>query len=385
DLTLRRMVERARTGKELLAEFAIDGRAALKAFDARGSTPEGSSVLVVDAAATRAYADGSMVDRIHTLEKVLDQGAVARVAEVQVPQGAQVLVLRTLKGDGTVLEPESLDKDTVSMRGVGEGDGVEQEYLLAHSSRRAASPGWTAGAFYFQVAGVADDWATYAVTAPKGAGMTVDAHNMPVPPVKVEGDREVVRVDVRRSPALIPEPNSPPAGTEQVPFVVVGAGDEGPPGLLTITADALTGRAQRTFEVEAFARNAAAGKTGLEAVRAIHPARDARIAGRDLGLGAPAAATLAQDRGSRLFLLKAALESAGFPARLAAVRTFGIDPAPYRFPNDQLFPYICLQVTVPGSAPVWLDTGVRYCPLGLLPQHAGGREAYLLPEPGRTL
>jgi tetratricopeptide (TPR) repeat protein len=386
DLTLRRMVERARTGKEVLAEFAIDGRAALKAFDKRGASPEGSSVLVVDAAATRAYADGSMVDRIHTLEKVLDQSAVARVAEVQLPQGAQVLVLRTLKADGTVLEPESLDKDTVSMPGVGVGDSVEQEFLLAHPSRRAASPGWTAGAFYFQVAGVADDWATYAVAAPKSAGMTVDAHNMAVPPVKVEGDQEVVRVDVRGSPALIPEPNAPPAGTEQVPFVVVGAGDEGPQGLLTITADALAGRAQRTFEVEEFARNAAAGKTGLDAVRAIHAAVNERIGGRDLGLGTTAAATLAQERGSRLFLLKAAMESAGFPARLAAVRTFGIDPAPYRFPNDGLFPYICLQVTVPGSAPVWMDSVVRYGPFGLLPeQAAGGREAYLLPEPGRPL
>ncbi len=181
DLSLRRMVERARTGKEILAAFAIDGRAALKAFDARGANVDGSSVLVVDAAATQAFADGSMVDRIHTVEKVLDQSAVARVAEVQVPQGAQVLALRTLKADGTVLEPESLDKDTVSLPGVGVGDAVEAEYLLAHPSRRAASPGWTAGAFYFQVGGVADDWATYAVTAPRGSGMSVDAHNMRAP------------------------------------------------------------------------------------------------------------------------------------------------------------------------------------------------------------
>ncbi|HZJ55096.1 MAG TPA: hypothetical protein VFD38_13225, partial [Myxococcaceae bacterium] len=122
DLSLRRTVERSRTGKEILADFSIDGRKALKAFDARGSNVEGSSVLVVDAAATRAFADGSMVDRVHTVEKVLDQSAVARVAEVQVPQGAQVLALRTLKADGSVLEPESLDKDTVSLPGVGVGD-----------------------------------------------------------------------------------------------------------------------------------------------------------------------------------------------------------------------------------------------------------------------
>src|SRR5262249_61259308 len=113
-------------------------------------------------------------------------------------------------------------------------------------------------------------------------------------------------------------------GTGRVRFGGGGAGGGGPGGLLPTPADVLAGRAQRTFEVEEFARNAAAGKMGLEAVRAIHAAVNERIAGRDLGLGAPAAATLAQDRGSRLFLLTAALESAGFPARVAAVPPFGV-------------------------------------------------------------
>jgi len=386
DLALRRTVERARTGKELLAQFAIDGRAAVKAFEARGSNVEGSSVLIVDAAATRAYADGSMVDRIHTVEKVLDQSAVARVAEVQVPQGAQVLSLRTLKADGTVLEPESLDKDTVSLPGVGVGDSVEFEYLLAHPARRAASPGWTAGAFYFQVAGVADDWATYAVSAPHDSGMSVDAHNMSTPVMRKEGDEDVVRMEVRSVPPLLPEPNSPPSGTEQLPFLVIGAGDTGPNGLLTATGDTLSARAQRTFEVEAFARAAAAGKSGLEAVRAIHSVVMDRIPGRDAGLALSAASTLAQDRGSRLWLLKAALEAQGFPARLALVRTYATDPNPYRFPNEALFPYVCLRVEIPGHEPVWLDSVIRYGPFGQLPeQAANGREAYLLPEPGRPL
>jgi tetratricopeptide (TPR) repeat protein len=386
DLQLRRLVERSRTGKELLAEFAIDGRAALKAFEKRGSNPDGSSVLVVDAAATQAYADGSMVDRIHTVEKVLDQSAIGRVAEVQIPQGAQVLHLRTLKADGTVLEPESLEKDTVSMPGVAVGDAVETEYLLAHASRRAASPGWTAGAFYFQVAGVPDDWATYAVVAPRGSGMAVDAHSMQAPAVQSEKDRDVVRIEVRRSPALVPEPNAPPSGTEQLPFVIVGAGDQGQAGLLTMTADAFLGRGQRTAEIDAFAQAAAGDKKGLDAVRAVYAAVMERIPGRDAGLAVGASSTLAQDRGSRLWLLKAALESLGIPTRLVAVRTFGSDPAPYRFPNENLLPYMCLRAEVSRQEAVWLDTIIRFGPFGELPeQAANGREAYLLPEPGRAL
>src|SRR4030095_13725333 len=39
-----------------------------------------------------------------------------------------------------------------------------------------------------------------------------------------------------------------------------------------------------------------------------------------------------------------------------------------------------------GHQPVWRDTVIRYGPFGLLPeQAANGREAYLLPEPGRAL
>jgi hypothetical protein len=216
--------------------------------------------------------------------------------------------------------------------------------------------------------------------------MTVDAHNMPAPAIKTEGGLDVLRAEVRGAPPLVPEPNAPPSGTEQLPFLIVGAGDTGAGGLLTATGDALSARAQRTFEVEAFARAAAAGKSGLDAVRALHAAVMDRISGRDAGLALTAASTLAQERGSRLWLLKAALEAEGFPARVAMVRTFATDPNPYRFPNEMLFPYACLRVELAGREPVWLDTVIRYGPFGLLPeQAANGREAYLLPEPGRPL
>src|SRR5262249_29887238 len=168
-----------------------------------------------------------------------------------------------------------------------------------------------------------------------------------------------------------------PWGTEQLAFLVVGSGDTGPGGLLTATGDALSARAQRTFEVEAFAKTAAAGKSGLEAVRALHAAVMDRIAGRDTGLGLTAASTLAQDGGRGWWLLRVALEAEGFHARMALVRTFGPARTPYRFPNEALFPSGCLRVEVPGHEPVWLDTVIRYGPFGLLPeQAANGREAY---------
>jgi len=387
DLSLRRLVEKQLTGKEVLQAQALDGRAALKAYQSASHDEEAPSVLVLDAAATRAYADGSSVDRIHTVQKVLDQSGIQEVAEVSLPAGAQLLALRTLKADGKVLEPEAIEgKETISMPGVAVGDAVEQEFLLAHQARGPAVPGWTAGAFYFQVAQVPDYWATYTVLAPSGSGMAVDAHNMTAPKVASTKDTDVFHQEVRRSPAFLPEPEGPPGANEVLPLVLVGAGARGQEQLLTAGMDNSLERLRPSAEVETFARAAAGERKGLDAVRAIYAAVHGRLSGRDAGLGQTATASLAQDRGSRLALLRASLVALGIPTRLVAVRTFATDPSPYTFPNEGLYPYLCLRVEAPGAEPVWLDTLVRYAPFGELPeQAAGGREAYLLPEPGQPL
>lgn len=387
DLSLRRLVERQLTGKEVLQEQALDGKAAVKAYVAGVHDEEAPSVLVLDAAATRAYPDGSSVDRIHTVQRVLDQSGIQEVAEVQLPPGAQVLALRTLKADGKVLEPEAIEgKETVSMPGLSVGDSVEQEFLLAHPARGPAVPGWTAGAFYYQVAQVPDHWATYTVLAPSHSGMAVDAHNMTAAKVVSSKEGDVYHQEVRRSPAFLPEPEGPSSVNEVLPLVLVGAGAQGQEQLLTAGMDAALERLRPSAEVEAFARTAAAGQSGLAAVRAVYSAVHGRLVGRDSGLSQSATASLAQDRGSRLALMRASLSSLGIPTRLVAVRTFATDPSHYLFPNEGLFPYLCLRVEPKGAEAVWLDTLVRFAPFGELPeQAAGGREAYLLPEPGLPL
>lgn len=386
DLTLRRQVERARTGKELLEEYAIDGRAVVADYLARPGSEDATSAYVLDAATVRVYPDGSMVDRIHTIQRALDQSGVASVAEVNLPPGAYVLRLRTLKADGRVLEPERIEgKESVSLPGVQVGDFVESEFLLAHSSRGPAQPGFVASTFYFQVFRQPDHWASYRVIAPKGTGMKVDAHNLEVAPIKVEGPHEVFFHEARNMPAYIPEPGGAPNSNEYLPFVVVGAGAEGNEGLVSAYADAYIDNGQLTSEVEDFARKAAGGKKGRQAVEALFEAVMQRLQGRDAGLTMSAASSLAQDRGSRLWLLKASLEALGIPARVVAVRTFAADPAPYLFPSETLLPFICLRVQLP-EGELWLDPSVRFAPFNALPeQAAGGREAYVLPEPRRPL
>lgn len=386
DLALRRQVHRARTGKELLSEYAIDPLEAIRRYEEQGAVEDAPSVMVLDAAAVRVFEDGSMVDRIHIINKALTQEGVDQIGEVYVPAGAHVLALRTRKPDGTVLEPEDIaGKDSISMPGVQVGDYVEQEYLIAHASRGPAQPGFTASSFYFQIAGVPNAWSTYVVEAPKAMGMAVDAHNVASPQPVIEGDRSVYRHEQRNVPPYIPEPDAPPSGTEYLPFVQLGAGTRGNDALVAVYSDAFLDRGQLTSEIEAFAKKAAEGKQGLDAVRAVHSAVMHAVQGQDAGLTVSAASTLAQGRGSRLWALKSSLEAIGVPTRVAVVRSFFADPAPYLFPNETLLPYATLRAELPDGQVVWLDTVFRFGPFGQLPENAANAEAWLLPEPGRPL
>jgi len=387
DLTLRRSVSRARTGAEPLEAHAVDGRVAIRAYQDAPGQEDTPYAFVLDAAAVQAFADGSQVERIHIVQKALDQGGVPAIAEVSIPSGAQVLALRTIKADGTVLEPEGIEgKETVSLPGVQVGDFVEYEYLQADAARGPARPGFTAASFYFQISSVPNNWSTYTVLAPRGAGMAVDAHQLALPAgaLRTAGDQEIFFHEERGVPPLVPEPNGPPTPGEYIPFVSVGAGPDGFWPLVDSYGDAFADRGQITFEVEQFAREAVGSRTGVEAVRALHAAVMQKLSGRDAGVGQSAAFSLAQERGSRLWLLKAALEATGIPARLVVVRTFAADPARYRFPDAALLPFVGLYVEVPGQEPLWLDTALRFGPFGEIPeQAAGGRPAWLLPEPGR--
>ena len=385
DLELRRRITREQTGKEVLQDQAIDGKKAIKVYESEHRNEEAMGAYVLDAAAVRAYPDGSMVDRIHVIQKALDQNGVSEIAEVTLPPHAKVLSLRTLKTDGTVLEPESFEeKETVSLPNVQVGDYVEYEYLEAHPARGPAVPGFTASNFYFKIPRLPNFRSTYTVIASKGMGMTVDAHQIEVQPVKQVGNEEIFTHEERRVAAFVPEPNGPPTGNEFLPFVSVGAGAQGNDAMVTALTDQFFNRGERTYEVDQFAHHAAGKKTGKARVEAIFSAVMNQVAGEDQGLGQSAATTLALGRGSRLWLLKASLDALQIPSRLVAVRTFPIDPAPYTFPNVALAPYVCIRVELPQI--VWLDTFVRFGPFGGLPEQAlGQREAWLLPEPGKPL
>lgn len=390
DLRLRRDLA-LDDGPEVLAAEAIDARAAIRAYEAEKRRDDTSSALVLDAAAIELHRGGTATERIHQVVHVLDQEGVEQFGEIAVPPGAEVLALRTVKPDGRTVEPEGAagDKGTVSLAGLEPGDYVDFEYLRGRGpgGHRGGAAGFAADPFFFQVAGTTLFRSTYTVLGPRGVGLEVDAHNMPaVAPVR-EGDRDVVRAERTRVPAIVPEPWSPPA-TELLPFLHVGVGG-GLEAMAAGLANGLPERLRPTLEIRALAGEiraaAGAGATTEALVRAAYARVQKLVLGQGASLGDTASEVLSRGRGSRVLLLDAVLRALGVRARVALVRPSTADAEAWRFPTLGLYDRVLLAVGVDGPSPVWLDTTLRQDPFGVLGSSLLDCEALLLPEPGEPL
>ncbi|WP_248341748.1 DUF3857 domain-containing protein [Anaeromyxobacter paludicola] len=386
DLALRRAAA-LDEGRDLLAEYAEDGREAIRAYRASGARHDTSAVMVLDATAVLADARGASVERVHQVLQLLDQRAVDAMGEVSIPSGAQVIALRTLKADGRVLEPEEGgDRRSVSLPGLEPGDFAEWEYVRAVPSRGPGVPGFSTPAFLFR--GEVPIWRSrFVVAAPAGSGLAADVRRIAAPAVAREGDREVLRLEARDVPALQPEPGTP-AETEFLPVAQGGAGG-GLDDALRGFADLLLARDVPSLEVRLLAREVAASVPAgaRRDPLALARAAWARVHEVVVAPGSPvdsAGEVLSRGRGSRAVLLRALLRELGLDARFAVARDFTRDPSPWRFPRLELWSHTLLRLSA-GGRELWLDPTVRYTPFGELPDALRGAEVVVLPEPGAPL
>jgi tetratricopeptide (TPR) repeat protein len=91
----------------------------------------GPAVMLVNDRVARLWDDGSVSVYIHKLTRVLDRDGIEKYGEADIPRGAEVLELRTIKADGSVAEPEfTPQKATVSMPALAPGNAIDQEYVV---------------------------------------------------------------------------------------------------------------------------------------------------------------------------------------------------------------------------------------------------------------
>ena len=331
------------------------------------------------------HPDGSITDRTHQIVHVLDQRGVDKYGEARLPPGAEILAAP----DAEAGRAAPWSRTAAGRRAPSPSPGwsrVTTSRWSSCASSRGAIDGHAADTFFFQNEGERLVRSTYAVVAPAALGLEVDAHRLAPPPLERSGERVTMRVTRTQVPGLVAEPGAPQL-REVLPFVQLGYG-EGRDVLQRRVADALAARARPTVELEAFAREIRAAAGGGAGEEALARAAWTRVATQILGaggsLGSDAAEVLSRGRGSRTVLMKAVLDLLGVEARLALVRPFDADPAPYRFPGLSLYGHTLLRIRADGRE-LWVDPDERDAPFGSLPAATLDAEAMMLPAPGEPL
>lgn len=116
-----------------------DGRAVLARWQAFAKTPEGQAlasqpvvpvVQVLERTRTLVRPDGSTLELAHRIRLVQTKQGADALGDVRPPEGARLLVVRTLKADGRVLEPERTEgKAELSFPELNPGDAVETGWV----------------------------------------------------------------------------------------------------------------------------------------------------------------------------------------------------------------------------------------------------------------
>lgn len=114
-------------------------------------TDGASAVYVLDDRIVVYFPDGSAAYRTHVLIQIRNEAAVDQLGELEVPFGAEMERVRTIKPDGRILEPEDIhEKESLSLVDLEVNDIIELASVRFEDPSVLPAPTRAAETFYFQ-------------------------------------------------------------------------------------------------------------------------------------------------------------------------------------------------------------------------------------------
>ncbi|MCB9705702.1 MAG: tetratricopeptide repeat protein [Myxococcales bacterium] len=390
----------------------VDGAPIVAAYVAGDALyPGASEVLVLDRSAARIYEDGSVRQIVHTIAEVRTKEAIDRYGEIQVPEGASLLTLHSIKPDGRVVDPESIaGKAGLSLRGLEIGDFVEYE-IIVDQEPQGYLPGYVdLSTFRFQSYDVPFHVSEMVVMHPAATPIKVDVRGGAPAALREErGDLVLQTWRVERSPRLGVEPN-PRDLLDEVPSVrvytpldlrawldtlslrIIHAQRQNPE--LARLARTIAQKARKPAADDAKAKEKRRRRRKLDELERRQPAPKGQSRAQlhalwrwvvenveDAGdISTPATLTLSARQGNRLMLLRAFLQELGFRSEIWIARDrFGPSLLKDGHPMPETYEAPILMVWLDGAAePIPVLTNSKVVPLGYLPANLIGADALRL-------
>ncbi len=117
-------------GATAFETFRVDPMTVIEEAKNKPVSEGADSELLLDQLMLRVFPDGSQMRYTHLVTRVLTKDGVDAESEIRMPQGAEILELRTIKADGSIYYPASFEnKDTLSLSGIGVGDFIDEEHI----------------------------------------------------------------------------------------------------------------------------------------------------------------------------------------------------------------------------------------------------------------
>jgi tetratricopeptide (TPR) repeat protein len=364
-----------------LDEYRMDGRQVVRSFAASGRRYAAPAVLVLDRTVVRVGPDGSQLVLTHNVVRVESKDGIERWGEIAIPEGAEVLTLRTHKPDGTVREPEEIiGKDAISAPDLTPGDYVEWETLESREPSDSHAPGFLGDRFYFQSLEAPLDHSEYLLITPPGIPLDVDARAQ-APQGLSETARDgsrVTRFLAKEMPQIFAERAAVPP-IEWIPSVRVSSG-------------ATLGRWSRFVadQMQTIARSSPALRQHAATLaasckhdRRCYPDAIVRWVTEHIeaesDLLEPASATLARRRGNRVALIVALGRVLGLDPQIVLARPLLVAAADAPLVAQELDDFSDVLVRFAGAGaepPRFVDARWRRAPFGYLPPALDGAAVF---------
>ena len=325
-----------------------------------------SSAIIIDQLVEEIFPNCSSREETHQLILLNDRNAIDRWGELDIPSD-DVLELRTIKKDGTIVEPEPPQegKDTFSMEGLQEGDFIEFKYITSTHASPQRSPRYLSQRFFFQNVEIPMELSQYIVIIPENLKLKYEQLNSaPAPSVAHKTGKKIYTWEARNMPALPREPLAAPE-TEFLPFVRVGVNFDPNAEIFQYHDHDITMTKVTDDINDATSKIIAECPDDLESrARAIYffVNREVRGPGGSAFFSKSASETLADRGGDRLSLTKAMLDAAGIKSRILVVRG-PLTHASEVFPGSFNSALLAIQNDT-GADVHFLDFSNRYLPFG---------------------
>jgi tetratricopeptide (TPR) repeat protein len=361
-----------------LESLRVDGREVIRAFERGGRRYDAPAVMVLDRSVERILPDGARLILTHDIVRVQSKDGIERWGEVNVPDGADVLTLRTIKPDGSLHEPEEIvGKSSVSAPDLAVGDYVEWETMEVREPADAFAPGFLGERFYFQSPEAPLDRSEYLLVAPPELVVAQDRRAGAPAAVEERGPdgTRLLRFVAREVPQLFTERGAVPP-VEWMPSVRLSSGVS-LASWSRFLADELYGVARSSPSLRKAAQEIAASAAGNR--QRLPELLTTWVNGHvepESDPLEPASFSLARGRGNRAAVLLALARALGVPAELGFARPLTTAAPDAPAVTQELDDFADLLVRLPGDR--FYDPRLRRAPFGYLPPTLAGAPVLMI-------